>query len=149
MCGFDGVFKRTTECSINQWCIGPANMTAAVLGSSQLCKEGRQNYFVRVQKILSYIIGQTDESINQEIYCLLTFSAIINCGGNQMAPDCSYCPVNDDRLFNTWCSGNCKLDDIDGTCKEIKGICRNNSYLLTLFIRPMQTTYNVSFYLYR
>ena len=68
------------------------------------------------------------------MYCLHTISAIINCGGNQMAPDCSYCPVNEDRLYNTWCSGNCKLDDIDGTCKEIKGICRNKSYLTTLFI---------------
>ena len=40
MCGFDGIFKMTTECSLDEWCTGPANETTAVLGSSQLCKKG-------------------------------------------------------------------------------------------------------------
>ena len=37
---FDGIFKKTTECSLDEWCTGPANETTAVLGSSQLCKKG-------------------------------------------------------------------------------------------------------------
>ena len=84
MCGFDGIFERTTECGVNQWCTGPANMSSAVLGSSQLCKK-----------------------------------ATFNCGGNQMVPECRFCPVTNEKLFTSWCDGNCEFNEIEGTCAEI------------------------------
>ena len=127
MCGFDRVFERTTECSTNHWCIGPANMTVAVLGSSQFCKPGKQ---MGRSCQNPYLVTLGCESIGLEIYCLLTISAIIDCGGSQMAPGCKYCLANGDKLHNTWCSGSCEFDEKEGTCTEIKGTCKNTLYPL-------------------
>ena len=40
MCGFDQSFQRVSECSADEWCMGPHDMITAELGSSQLCKKG-------------------------------------------------------------------------------------------------------------
>ena len=47
-----------------------------------------------------------------------------------MAPGCKYCLANGDKLHNTWCSGSCEFDEIEGTCTEIKGTCKNTLYPL-------------------
>ena len=46
MCGFDQSFERASECTKDEWCTGPYNITTAVLGSSQLCKKGARNEMI-------------------------------------------------------------------------------------------------------
>ena len=46
MCGFDQSFERASECTKDEWCTGPYNITTAVLGSSKLCKKGARNEMI-------------------------------------------------------------------------------------------------------
>ena len=83
-----------------------------------------------VQDFATYLIHQVALRLNITMHLFLL--AITNCGGSQLAPGCSYCPMSDDVFFNTWCSGNCEFDETEGTCTEIKGKSKRFSFLAYL-----------------
>ena len=130
MCGYDNNFEWTTECSSGEWCTGPSNMTNAVLGSSQLCKKGIRNKSTYRSRFCN--LFDPPSSLKVKYYYAFISLAITNCGGSQLAPGCSYCPMSDDVFFNTWCSGNCEFDQTEGTCTEIKGKSKRFSFLAYL-----------------
>ena len=33
-----------------------------------------------------------------------------------MVPECRFCPVTNEKLFTSWCDGNCEFNEIEGTC---------------------------------
>ena len=57
----------------------------------------------------------------------------VSCGADMRAPGCKFCPQIEDgddcnmthgcvhnyRKRNDWCDGDCYLDHLDGSCKEL------------------------------
>ena len=43
---------------------------------------------------------------------------MVLCGNSIISPQCSLCPKTNGTKLNSWCSGNCELEESTGICKE-------------------------------
>ena len=52
------------------------------------------------------------------------FIVQVTCGSGTLSPSCEVCPKPaDTQIDDQWCDGNCRIDTIDGECKEKRRLC--------------------------
>ena len=116
ICGFEGNFERVTECSLNQWCMGPANMTMALLGSSQLCKNAIINCGGAQMAPECRLCPTNDDN-------LLNTWCSGNCQFNQIEETCTEIKDEYIRVYHSNClsgQGFATLEEARYACTNIK-----------------------------
>ena len=68
-----------------------------------------------------------NDSENNPVY---NFVVHVTCGNGTLSPNCEVCPKPLGAPADyEWCDGNCRMDKIDGDCKQKRRLCNENAFL--------------------